>query len=442
VSNSDYLTEMYIHQSLLTHQQKLMYDLLTMAGSVWEISQKKALARGGRRRFRLCELQKGTVFWEFEASMRKLWHDASHWTILSPTPRAVSRVFRAWSRACATNYELLICRFRRWPFRLFKMAEESENPDPTLDEFEDERECTLDMYCMALRRHFLRKYGTVRHRFLMAEVQTVAEDADPFTVSTERFNASFRRRLKRRAQTRKASLSCEGAYQALRGRSSTYLEMTRHLNDANRSLGRKRRGEDSLDDGSRKRRVVERSSGAKQGVVLKRPAGCQVDRIADGQRSGGGGRHRAAFKMIAASGQVDHLRRDKTQWLKEVHRLARDLPVESLELASKAGKIMTVAHRLRGGPQPRFRPKPEGLLALLRLANGAHAVSTQVADSSGSCPLIQQLHGLAPASSDLALPFQSRDHISEEVIGARRSRRAAAQRETDECVAACKEPRF
>lgn len=338
ITRANSLDEMYINQQILKLEDVTMKAVMRMAGERWELLQQAKAANGEKRSFKISELGKGAIFKQFSADLHGLWWNDVVWSHVARTPSSASRVFRAFSKSGAASYELNEVRCRRWPSPLFDIA--GGDADNAIAKLQQASNCVLDSYTRGLKRRFSSMEGGLKHPDLAAEVEFLAHEVDPITLSTERMHSYIRRHCKRR-QTTPISLSLASAFQTARNISGSTAFDDAIAKERAQSLA-EGLGDDArprhrrISAKARRRASAKSKSGGGPGVI-KKPAAAK--------RGGGGGMQRAFFMMHGRKGTFAHIK-DKKARFTAMHAALKETSQEEREQLARIGHLGTVAHRV------------------------------------------------------------------------------------------------
>ena len=212
----DFLVDLAFARKMLTPQVVLMRSFLAMASRGWELKQLAKAMDGQDRKHQVLEHHHGAAASRFFATLLQLFLKES---VFRVSASRMALTFQQLARAGAVAYRLLRCRHRNYPYKTFRLLDDTDLE--FLDEFCRAPSCVLDSWTASWRSRVLGEdaeealtQDTLQK--MRAEFLALASLACTDTVSTEKAHASNLRRLKSQIHTQAVSLPELAAWQALR----------------------------------------------------------------------------------------------------------------------------------------------------------------------------------------------------------------------------------
>lgn len=195
---SNSLASIMLIRFLLEPLRTYMSELLTMSGEEWELRQQarlvESLERGvcdvRSRKYRMCEIAKGSLNWGFRVRLDALFDSITLWNVLPPSTRTVSfrsLVFRSLSRMGCAFQKLVVDEAAPFNVQKFRAL-----ADPSfLDQMDSLSKCLLGRNGCLLKARFgsFKNPDFLAH--ILAEANILLVDIGPL----ESRNASIRRQL-------------------------------------------------------------------------------------------------------------------------------------------------------------------------------------------------------------------------------------------------------
>ena len=211
----------------MVHQQpdRMILAQLKVTGSEWEFREQQRLKREGARKYRPLVSHDGQSVHEYFDDAESMLFQEERWKWLLDKSQAVQlHLFRLLTRGAACTYQLLHCRHRWYPYRLFDLL----RSDRTRNHLQDQPACVLDEYTDNFRTF----HGDdMRGAFALQELQLVGQLADTDTASTERLHSENQRRGKFRVWTHPSDMASLSVWYVARSHRRELMELGRHRSE-------------------------------------------------------------------------------------------------------------------------------------------------------------------------------------------------------------------
>ena len=190
-------------QATLRPEQELMKWFLH--GESWEREQQHSMIVSGQRQYRVSLLGAGDQLRSYFAETWNVFAEERLWESCVETESFRSQLFRMSMRPAAVCHQLIRCKARSYPSKLFDLIRPELNQEQVIDELLQTPKCMFDRFTAA----FLQEYpdrATMRSGPAMAILHIVARKVQLTTFSVERLHSINLRRARARVETTRVPL--------------------------------------------------------------------------------------------------------------------------------------------------------------------------------------------------------------------------------------------